>query len=60
MAFKIEFAPDAWEHLQKFTARERNLILDEIETQLQHEPNIETRNRKTSSRKCDRYLGTED
>lgn len=47
MAFKIEFAPDAWEHLQKFTARERNLILDEIETQLQYEPNIETRNRKT-------------
>ena len=41
MAFEIEFSPDAWEHLQKFTARDRNLILDEIETQLQHEPNIE-------------------
>ncbi|NES19661.1 MAG: type II toxin-antitoxin system RelE/ParE family toxin [Symploca sp. SIO3E6] len=46
MPFEIEFTPDAWEHLQQFTARDRNLILDEIEVQLQYEPNLETRNRK--------------
>lgn len=46
MAFEIEFTPDAWEHLQDFSARNRTTLLAEIETQLRHEPHVETRNRK--------------
>ncbi|MDJ1172243.1 type II toxin-antitoxin system RelE/ParE family toxin [Roseofilum sp. BLCC_M154] len=46
MAFELEFTPDAWEHLQGFTARDRNIILEAISTQLCYEPNLETRNRK--------------
>ena len=46
MAFEIEFMPDAWEHLQDFSARDRTTILADIETQLRYEPHVETRNRK--------------
>jgi len=46
MAFEIEFTPDAWEHLQDFSARDRTIILEGIETQLRHEPHVQTRNRK--------------
>ena len=46
MAFEIEFTPDAWEHLQDFSARDRTTVLAGIETQLRYEPYVETRNRK--------------
>ncbi len=46
MAFEIEFMPDAWEHLQEFSARDRTTTLAEIEKQLRYEPHVETRNRK--------------
>jgi len=47
MIFEIEFTPDAWEHLQVFSARDRAILLAEIETQLRYEPHIQTRNRKS-------------
>jgi len=46
MEFELEFTPDAWVHLQEFSARDRGLILDAINTQLRYEPDVETRNRK--------------
>ncbi|MEW5957096.1 MAG: hypothetical protein AB1801_05185 [Chloroflexota bacterium] len=46
MAFEIEFMPDAWEHLQNFSARDRTTLLAEIDIQLRYEPHVETRNRK--------------
>lgn len=46
MEFELEFSPDAWGHLQGFSARDRGILLDEINAQLRYEPNLETRNRK--------------
>lgn len=46
MAFELEFTPDAWGHLQSFSARDSKLVLEAINTQLRYEPNVETRNRK--------------
>jgi mRNA-degrading endonuclease RelE of RelBE toxin-antitoxin system len=44
--FKITYSESVADDLKPFKARERNRILDEIEVQLSHEPNRETRNRK--------------
>ncbi len=46
MAFEIEYSPDAEDHLLALTARQRSMIFDEIEKQLLHEADVETRNRK--------------
>lgn len=45
MTYKIEYSSD-FGHLEALTARQQSLILDSEETQLQHEPIRETRNRK--------------
>lgn len=44
--YQIEFTQQARDDLRGFTKRQHNEILDAIETQLRHEPAIETRNRK--------------
>jgi mRNA-degrading endonuclease RelE of RelBE toxin-antitoxin system len=46
LAFEIEFSPDAEDHLRALTARQRSTVLDEVDVQLVHEPDVETRNRK--------------
>lgn len=46
MAYRIEFSPEALEHLANITARERAIIVDQIEAHLAHEPDVETRQRK--------------
>ena len=46
MAYEIRFAASAKRHLQEFSVRERAVIIAAIETQLSHEPFVETRNRK--------------
>lgn len=46
MAFHIEFMPDAWEHIEAFTARNRSTLLDSIEEHLSHQPDVKTRRRK--------------
>ena len=46
MAFEIEYSPDAEGHFRVLTVRQRATVLDEIDRQLQHEPDVETRNRK--------------
>ncbi len=49
MAFEIEFMPDAWEHLQSFSARHRSMLLSAIEVQLSYEPHVRTRKRSNYS-----------
>lgn len=46
MRYEILMSPDAIDHLREFSAREQSLILDQIETHLLYEPNVETHRRK--------------
>jgi mRNA-degrading endonuclease RelE of RelBE toxin-antitoxin system len=46
LAYKLEYSPDTVEHLSALTARQRAIALAKAETQLTHEPCVETRNRK--------------
>lgn len=46
MPYRIEYSPDAEEHLRQFTARQRGIILDAVDVQLAHQPAVKTRNRK--------------
>ena len=46
MAFRVEFSPEAREHIQGLTARQRSIVLQGIRGQLQSQPTTETRNRK--------------
>ena len=44
--YEIEYTPEARDDLNSFRKFEQKYILDEIDTQLQYEPSVETRNRK--------------
>lgn len=46
MAYNIEYSPETADHLRALTARQRATALAAAETQLTHEPSVETRNRK--------------
>lgn len=46
MAYIIEYSPEADDHLQRLTARQRRTVIDTVDRQLFHEPATETRNRK--------------
>jgi len=46
VAYRIEFSPEAENHLRELTPRQQATVLDAVEEQLQHEPTEETRNRK--------------
>lgn len=46
MEYKIEYSPAAHDHLRALTARQRGTVVDEVDKQLTHEPEVETRNRK--------------
>jgi mRNA-degrading endonuclease RelE of RelBE toxin-antitoxin system len=43
---EIILSPEALDHISAFTARQRRIILDEIEIQLSHEPTLVTQQRK--------------
>ena len=44
--YEIEYAIEATEDLRLYRKHERQLIVDQIDEQLSHEPSHETRNRK--------------
>ena len=44
--FEIKFTPDAIEDMRWFKKPERKRIIATLESQLRHEPAVETRNRK--------------
>jgi len=46
LRYRIEFSPEAEEHLQGLTAREQARVLDHVERRLAHRPMERTRNRK--------------
>ena len=46
MSYRIEYSPDAEDHLRVLTARQQRIVLDAVEKQLVHQPTLETRNRK--------------
>lgn len=46
MPYRIEYSPEAEDHLRALTARHRSIVLNAVEEQLVHEPTVETRNRK--------------
>ena len=46
MPFRIDYSPDAEDHLRALTARQRAVVVDGVDQQLAHEPHVPTRNRK--------------
>ena len=46
MPYRIEYSPDAEDHLRTLTPRQQRIVLDTAEKQLIHQPAVETRNRK--------------
>lgn len=44
--YRIEFSPEAIDHLDDLPARSRRIVIDAVEEHLRHEPTVETRNRK--------------
>jgi len=46
MPFRVRFEDDAVEHLDALKARDRAILLDELEKQLVNQPNVTTRHRK--------------
>jgi mRNA-degrading endonuclease RelE of RelBE toxin-antitoxin system len=45
-AYRIDYSPEAAEHLETLTARQSATVLDIVARQLAHEPKRATRNRK--------------
>jgi len=46
LSYRIEYSPDAEDHLRALTARQQGIVLDSVDKQLAHQPTVETRNRK--------------
>lgn len=46
LLYRIEYSPDAEDHLRTLTTRQQRIVLDAVDEQLVHQPTVETRNRK--------------
>jgi mRNA-degrading endonuclease RelE of RelBE toxin-antitoxin system len=46
LKYAIEYSPIAEEHLRSLTARQRAIVFDTVDRQLEEQPAVETRNRK--------------
>lgn len=46
MPYRIEYSPNAEDHLRVLTARQQRIVLDAVDQQLVHQPTTETSNRK--------------
>ena len=46
MTFRIEYAPEAVDHLAALPKRQANMVLDQVERKLKHQPTLPSRNRK--------------
>lgn len=47
LAYRIEYSPATGEHLAALSARQRAIVFDTVDEQLVHQPDVETRNRKS-------------
>jgi len=46
LPYRIEYSPEAEDHLRALTARQRTIVLDTVDEQLLHQPTVETQQRK--------------
>ena len=46
MLYRIEYSPEAEDHLRALTARQQRIVLDTVDRQLSFQPMMETRRRK--------------
>jgi mRNA-degrading endonuclease RelE of RelBE toxin-antitoxin system len=46
VVYRVEYSPDAEEHLRKLTRREQVIVLDAVDQRLTGQPTVETKNRK--------------
>jgi mRNA-degrading endonuclease RelE of RelBE toxin-antitoxin system len=46
IAYRIEYSPEAEDHLMYLTKHQQTRVLDAVDRQLAHEPTLETRRRK--------------
>jgi len=46
MTFRIEYAPEAVNHLAALPRRQANMALDQVDRKLKHQPTLPSRNRK--------------
>jgi mRNA-degrading endonuclease RelE of RelBE toxin-antitoxin system len=46
MLYRVEYSPDAEDHLRALTARQQATVLDAVDAKLTRRPAVETRNRK--------------
>lgn len=46
MPFEVNYTPEAFDHLQGLPKAQRMMVLDEIDTHLQHQPMLASRKRK--------------
>ncbi len=46
MPYRIDYSPDAVDHLRGLAVRDQRIVVDGVDEQLSHQPLVETRNRK--------------
>lgn len=46
MAYRVDYSPDAEEHLRALTRREQVIVLDAVDQRLKDQPTVEKKNRK--------------
>jgi mRNA-degrading endonuclease RelE of RelBE toxin-antitoxin system len=46
LPYRVEYSPDAEDHLRTLTARQQTIVLDTVDEQLVYQPTVETKNRK--------------
>jgi mRNA-degrading endonuclease RelE of RelBE toxin-antitoxin system len=46
LSYRIEYSPDAVDHLRGLSVREQRNLVDTVDEQLADQPTVETRNRK--------------
>lgn len=46
MLYRIDYSPDAEDHMRVLTARQQAIVLDAVDDQLMYQPKVETKNRK--------------
>jgi len=44
--YRIDYSPDAEDHMRVLTARQEAIVLDAVDNQLMYQPMVETKNRK--------------
>ncbi len=46
MPYRIDYSPDAEDHMRVLTARQKAMVLDAVDEQLVYQPTMETKSRK--------------